>query len=270
MAERLTALTITKPMDIILHQCCACGYASALKTNVTRHRDAKCPGADVLTGTVQMAPVGHAPGQASTKTAGPPAGRIAVDGDHNRVNSHDVNCHNNNISITIEKIYVGSEAEKQALFDLLRSPECLKELDTLSVQEMPAALFRMLKGADAPPQLKNIRVDGDKVRELRGPGREVAMARAKFVKKTVGNMIDAVDAVRPESTPTPDIVRELQSDIRDPSLKVGAKRKLSKAEAARAQAACAAETYRLDAEGKRFLAAANSYVDKELTLYAND
>lgn len=254
MTQQLSEITVTKPVDVILHQCSACGCVGTVKVNITRHVETKCPGARVLTGSVAMVP--------ATSTLAPATSQISIDGDHNRVHSHDVHVH-------IEKIYVGSEAEKQRLFELLRSQECVQMLSVTPAHEIPGRLFQLFKGGDAPPELRNIRVQGDKVRELRAPGQEVAMSRSKFVKKTVSDMLGVVDAVLPDSTPAPEIVQETQRDLRASEFGLGAKRKVSKLEAARLQSSNCPDKYRLDANGRAFLDKANSGVDKELAYYKN-
>lgn len=250
----MAKVVLKNPLDVIVHQCSVCRYASVHKHNVVRHVGAHACGnkeASVLTDVLQLVQQGQETSMGSNHS---------VAGDHATVNQTVTN-----VNVTIENIvYAGSPQDQQALMDLFKNPATIRELSNLPPAEIPAALFRLWKGSDAPPQLKNIRVGGAAVEELRGPGQVVAVPRSKFIKKTVNDMFQAVDAA-----PTAE-VDELRRDLRLPTLPLGGrKRKVSRLAAAEMQATGSRDVYALGHEGRKFLNDSNAAVDNEL-LHVHD
>lgn len=169
----------------------------------------------------------------------------------------------NNITVNVHPnlVYVGSEAERAALFEVFQDPANLRELATLEPEEIPAALFRMWKGGDAPAELKNIRVLGNKVEEKRGPNNVVSVPRAKFVRRTVGDMVDA--AVKAPSS-------KVSQTLTSKDFKVGKKQRASRHDAAVMHSAGSRDVYALDADGRQFLDDSKRLMDRELDYYAAD
>lgn len=247
-----SCLRVTGPLDVNVHQCTACKYTSVHKHNVLRHVESKCHGATVVSGTVTMVPAD----MSKSICIG-----TAHANNHSNLTVQSIDTQN--ITINVPGIvYVGSDEERAALFDVFKDPANLRELATLEPEEIPAALFRMWKGADASDSLKNIRVLGDKVEERRGPTNVVSVPRTKFVRRTVGDMLDTV--VNAPCTTLDDISRTLQT----PTLKVGKKRAVSRQQAAAMHAAGSKDTYSLDSTGRQFLDDSKRLMDRELDYYA--
>lgn len=186
-----------EPVEVTFYQCSRCGYTSALRQNAVSHvtsvETCRSTGAGVLRQkcACTVLPAGD------TRAAG--NGRPRVVGltteviDRSQVGDYN-HMVNNNISVHVHPnlVYVGSEEERRALFAVFEDPANLRELAVLEPEEIPAALFRMWKGGDASDALKNIRVLGNKVEEQRGPDTVVSVPRTRFVRRTVGDMLDAV------------------------------------------------------------------------------
>jgi hypothetical protein len=235
--------------EAMMYQCGGCGHMSALKHNVQTHLRAKCPSAAVLAQRCALfvRPV--------DEQAFPGAQSVgAVSGDHNVINQVVVHVHPN-------AVYVGSEEERQKLYGVFKDPASLRELANRAPEEIPAALFRLWKGADAPRELQNIKVVGNRVEELRGPGNVVSVPRTRFVKKTVGQMFDTVAAAGPEG---------VTADLRSRQFGLGKRRQVSALEAAHLHAASSREAYDLDAPGRTFIQGSSKLVDIELDHYARE
>lgn len=232
------------------YQCSACAYTSALKHHVVNHVKTVCRDADVLDHKCAcvLVPVGQ------TVDAARAVMTLGNNNNNNILGNNTINqtIHNNNNTFNL--VHVGSEEEKRSLEALLLDPSTRHELANLPPHAVPGALLRLWKGADAPPELKNIHVRGNKVDEVRGPDNVVSVARSKFVKKTVNDMLVAVDRHAPDAVP----------EIRSKDFAVSKRRKVSPLDAAGMQATGCRTAYALDANGRQFLASANASVDSEL------
>lgn len=240
MEGEAATLSVTGPVDVPLHQCSACRYTSVQRHNVVRHVAAKCAGATVLSGVVKMVPAGSS---SVVQTA-------EVTGDHNTVT--------NNNNTTVNLVYVGSHEERQSLTALLADPATQHAISNLPAHEIPAALLRLWKGPDAPAQLKNIAVEGNSVREVRGPNTVVSVPRARFVKRTVNDMLVAVDAGDQAA------LQDTRQELRQPEFRTSKRERVSRLAAADMQATGCHDMYKLDAAGRRFLDDANAGVAAEL------
>ena len=233
------------PLDVTFYQCTRCRYTSAIRHNVTTHVStvAACAGAEVCSEkcTCPLMPLGSKA----------PAAVVHVEGD----NSGSIQQNHIVVNVHPNLVYVGSEEERAALFAIFQDPEALRELANREPEEIPATLFRLWKGADAPPVMKNIRVQGDKVQEVRGPNQVTVLPRTKFLKRTVSDMLGAAGAAGPEAT---------RAAVAQPEFKVGKQRRVSRLEAARMHADGSREVYAMDSAGRRFLNEANDTLDREL------
>ena len=171
------------------------------------------------------------------------------------ININSNNNNNNNTTNNITLVYAGSDEERHSLTALLRQPATQQELANLPAHEIPGALLRLWKGVDAPAELKNIQVQGDAVKELRGPHTMVSVCRSKFIKKTVNELIVAADSASGD---------DIRQELRAPDFAVSKRQKVSRLDAVRMQASGCPHVYRLDLPGREFLASANASVNTEL------
>lgn len=254
------------PVNVVVYQCGTCRFQSAHKKHLVAHlkrTNNTCGDATILQHKCAFVPRADGPGDKPEQgSSNDGAGQTIVShGDHNTNTNTHINHQINQFIIVPSMACVGSEEERQALMDLLRKSETLENLANLPAEEIPATLLRLWKGADAPPELKNIRVVGDKVEEFRQGNRVVAVPRKKFVKKTVGDMLDTVDNVVDtlESSTAADIKHELHTK----RFKCG-RQHVTPKEAARMYASSAKQAYSLDADGRAFISKTAEGVDKEL------
>ena len=238
------SIKIQNPLDVIVHQCTRCLYVSAHKQNVQRHIAAKCPGASVESGSVTMYPE-------CMLTA------TTID------NSTNTNSHNVNINVNLI-VPAGSAAEQTHLVSLFRDPDVLKELTTCPPEEIPAVLLRLSKGQDAPPHMRNIQVSGDRVNQVQRGGRVVSLPRSKFVKKTMGDMLEKC-ATATSNGDAQAGLQELQQELTQPQFACS-KRKISMLEVARMEACSDPARYKLGREGREFITKTSAHVNRELDL----
>lgn len=244
--------------EFTAYQCSKCKYTTVMKNHLTRHIELKCKGATCASKKLSFDP-GHKTINNTTVHGDNHTTTNTIHGDNTTNNIEHQ--HINQFIIVPGMAYAGSEEEQRALLAILRQPDTLTKLSTLPASEIPAALLRVWKGADAPPELKNIRVVGDKVEEIRHGNRVVAVPRTKFVKKTVGDMIDTVD--RATGADDDDVKTEIRHELHSKRFKCG-KRKVSSSEAAKMYASSSREAYNLDADGRAFLCKTADGVEREL------
>lgn len=259
--------------EATVFQCSACKLTSHRKETIVNHIQAKCPTAAVVHGrcALHMGPV--QPGiNASSLPPTPPTEtphQQQLTGDHNiniMIADHSQTI-NNITNHTTEKqvniIYVGSSEEYKSLRDLVKSEDTVKALWALYDHEIPARVFEMWKGAEAPDTLKNIRVDGNKVQELRGPGNVVEVPRTKFVKKTIADILGTIDTTPSTSTAAPDKMDDIHATVREPRYRIS-QRPTAAPEVARMHQNAAPELRLLNGEGRDFLREAKERFDKVL------
>lgn len=266
-------------LDSTVFQCSKCAYTSLKKVHVEAHVLGKCQGATVLSSKCVLpvlavgqkvavdektGSVAQAATTATTAT-GTTASANAITGDHSTINNNTITVH-----VHPNLIYVGSAEERQALEAIFRDPEALQSLSHLPPAEIPAALLRLWKGADADPRLHNLEVSATRVAEHRGAGTRVSVPRAKFVKGLVNDMLQTAARVAPENTPAPEAVEELKRELTAPDLAMPKKRKISRAEAASMRVTGGREWHGLKEEGQTFLRTSDAMVDRELDAYAAD
>lgn len=269
-------------VDAVVYQCSGCGYSSLHKTHVHTHQKVKCPAANVLSRKCTL-PV-LAQGQKVAVDQGSGAINLAGHDGCSIAQGHTATCtahnnsHNNNhntinlhVHLPAAKAFVGSAAESDALAKVFKDPELLKVLKTHLLCECPedfaASVFNAWKGPDAPEELHNIRVVGDRVEEQRGPDTVTSVPRSKFIKDTLASMLKAVSNQMPDDTPAPEDMQSIREAVIAPVFSVGKKRKVSRLDAAKMHAVGAREVYALDADGREFLACSKEKLANELNLY---
>lgn len=222
-----------------------------------------------------MAPLGGNPpgmtsitgnGEGSNNGAGDGTGNGNGNGSGNTPITTTVNGDNNTVTI----FYVGSAEENQALRDLFKDKYTLDCLRNTPDAEIPARLFELWKGGDAPQQLKNIRVAGDKVHEVRGPGKVVRVSRSKFVKQTVADMLGTVSAMDPDATPDPNAMQEIREEVADLKYQVAKKQKSSATEVAKMHLDAAPELRTADYQTREFLRRAKQNIEKAMDHPSNN
>lgn len=252
MADKADGYTLGIPFQVTAYQCSRCKFQSALKNVVANHlkrANNPCGDANILQQKFTFTPGGEPVGQ--------PHQSVTLEGDNNIVNQTI-----NNFVIVPNMASVGSNEEHQALVDLLKRPDTLAMLSNLPASEIPATVFRLWKGADAPPELKNIRVVGDKVEEIRHGNRVVAVPRTRFVKQTVGDLFTTVDSVVDSVGPSSSVA-EIKDELHSKRFRCG-KRHVTNREAAHMYTSGCKHQYALDADGRAFIAKTARGVDKEL------
>lgn len=252
MANDEPCVQLTHPLDVTVHQCSGCRLASIYKHNIQRHVQT-CPGATLVSGTVKMVPVAMASGGVHLHGTRMSGGTM--------INRDQIN---NTNHIVINVIPAGSSQEKDELIKLFKDPETIKAITTCPHEDIPAVLLRLMKGPDAPPAMRNVRVDGDKVREVRPSGHEVTMSRTKFARKTMGDMIETCVKIDPTETAAQRDMEELRDELLEKEFNLGKKTKVSKYDVAKMVAAADPARYRLETGARDFIDKATTKVDLEL------
>lgn len=250
------------PLDVSVYQCECCGFQRTQRQVVEEHARRKHTGEPrIAHAKFSMVPVEN--GQLV------PLAQIHTN-SHNHSYNKTYNINIVNVHAHPGMAYVGSEEERAALRALFRNQDFLNELATLPPEEIPAVLFRWWKGADAPQSLKNITVVGNKVQEHRGPDHVVSVPRAKFLNKTVGDMIDTVTTVPPTSSADPERLSQVQEQLQVQDLAMGKKRRVSRQEAVLMRATGSRDVYSLGPDALKFITDSTAMVDRELDYYAQD
>ena len=268
--------------DALVYQCSACGYSSMNKAHVRSHSSAKCPAASILSRkcTLVAYELGQKP--AVDPTTGKAADGVTnvstntvTTGDHS---GHSIaGDHNTMINLTVVNVagprdlaWVGSEEEREALLAVFKDPDNLKCLSNLPATEIPAAVLRLWKGADADPRLHNIEVSAKEVAEHRGPGHMVKVKRDQFVKQLVSEVLKTVTRrVKPEDTPCPGAIEDMQQELTSKELEMPKKRRVSRVEAATMRASGSREWYGLKQPGREYLRETDDRLQRELDQMAD-
>jgi hypothetical protein len=246
-----------------MYQCTRCSYTAPIKTNVMSHITNNCPGAEILNQKclLYVRPLGDKTFGA-TVTQGDTSINAAIAGDHNHLTQ--------NITVNVQPVfYVGSEEERSKLHALFRDPEALKDMFASGdPADIPAKLFSLWKGVDAPPELHNIKVVGNRVEECRGPGNVVSVPRSKYLKKAVGDLFGTV--AQASCSADDDKLRAVQDDLDRPQFGLGKKARVSASEAVRLHATASKQAYDLDADARTMIRDSSSRLDRELDHYARE
>jgi hypothetical protein len=203
---------LSVPMDVKMHECSMCGYISIHKHHTQRHVGTQCPGAAVLSGDVTVYPGPQAPGPPA-----PQGDTLAITGDHNTAVTGD---HNSVVTI-INIIPVGTDGESQALHLVFQNKANLQMLSECEPCEIPAAVLRLTKGMNVPPGIRNVKVEGDKVRETRPNGVETLVPRSKYVRQTTSEMTKACARAMPEYTADPGTMQLIHDKMQTRRYKLG-------------------------------------------------
>lgn len=171
----------------------------------------KCAGASIL--TVECDVVG--PGRTLHKRSRQSCGNVASTGKQmaNTIN----NFSNNNIVIVCDTlgdlVRAGTVTEADLIREIImQRPDLRQQLRT--VENIPAAIFRVTNGRDGPLRLRNVKMDGSRVAELRSSG-VVVLAKRQFCKDMAAKLVDLVrQIVASIDDSAPPEVQEWACDMR--------------------------------------------------------
>lgn len=248
-----------------MYQCSACGHTGPIKTNVQNHVSAKCPGATVIGQrcTLFFRPEGATlDGTSATIQA---VGND-VSGDHNTFQQVVVNATASAPAV----LPVGCHEERARLYGLFREQPSLQEMfGSGDLADIPARMFALWKGADAPAELHNIRVVGNRVEEHRGPGNVVSVPRTRFVKQTLGDMFQTAANAAAASSADNAVLRQAHEDLTRAEYTCK-KARVSALDAARMHAASSRAAYDLDDDARSVIRDSSTRLDRELDHYSRE
>lgn len=203
-----TTLTMT--------ECGACGLLFKCATNARAHVALpKCSGAALvktLCGVVKL------PGTHQPTRGGRRAAPVPVHGNQNSAQTvHDNSVHVENMIVLGNAhgdiVRAGSARESDLIRRTILENADLRRM-IRTIENAPAAIFRMTKGRNGPRCMRNARKSGGQVEELTAEGVRTT-GTIEYCKRAAGQMVDelrrAVDSVSPTS---PAAVREWADDVR--------------------------------------------------------
>ena len=146
---------------LTVHEC-GCGALFTCPRNARRHRDARCPGAEVRAikcGMVKLDAEGRVLNVPSTVNN--ISGGVTINGDHNNI-------------IVIGDQYAdiikaGTEAEREAIIQTILESPVVRAATTCPYNAV-AGIFHHTKGASGPHKLRNVHKKDRKVVELQPDG----------------------------------------------------------------------------------------------------
>jgi hypothetical protein len=177
-----------------VHRCSQCRLASCLRSTIVAHLQAKCTGAAIESKRVKLV---CSDSPSSLHATAP----VNVTGDHNNVVHNVINQ-----NITIQVVPAGEDDEQAAIVAALFSNVAvLRDILAGSLADAPAKMFRFSKGVDGPPELRNVRVQGNHVSETRelGDG-SVEVQRStvlQYVRQSLPNLLLGLDTICEDSVP---------------------------------------------------------------------
>lgn len=241
---------LTGPIDVMIHQCSMCRYASTRRHHVVRHVGTRCPGAVVWSGEIAMCPVDA---RASDHSVG-----VGIAGDHNSNNTI------NNVT-NVFVIPVGTDEEAEALQSVFQDKLNLRLISRCEPAEIPSKIFELTRGVNHPRGIRNVAVEGTRVLETRSGGKTVAVPRSKYVRRAVDEMTKMCRATEPDDTPDPGAMVQIRCKMMTDRYKAG---KRTRASPETVVAMVAAGDHKamakLDLPGHTFARDVQSNVDKQL------
>ncbi len=217
--------------NVRIHRCSVCHMAFNERKDCVRHtRLPACEGATVKTKVVIVNGQG-VPGNAqhtrqTKKNPGTMNGAEHIHAEHIDIHGIDIGTLNNVDTLNIEKVEIninvgselgdlvksGSVAESELIRrTILENADLRRQLRTL--ENIPAAIFRLTKGTHGPRQLRNVKREGGTVTEVSTDGPKTA-ATIKYCKATAVKMLDELQkAIRSVSDASPVAVQEWARDV---------------------------------------------------------
>lgn len=200
-----------------MHRCSKCGLGSPFKGDITRHAASvvACTGATLVSTYYAVnEPVGTAPRR---RQAAQPPPATAATGNHGTAITVG---HAETVNIIIgtpagDVVRAGSAAESDLIRQTILENADLRRM-IRTIENAPAAIFNLTKGAAGPQALRNVRKDGRRVCELREDGVETS-ATLEYCKRTARQMVEELRravASAASSDTSPPALRQWAADVR--------------------------------------------------------
>lgn len=168
------------PIDILLHQCSACGYLSALRHNMARHVKSKCIAARIISEDVRLFPKQSDGDTCSDKgIIAPPLFAPAPQ------------------PIPIPKIVIVPHGSAEDMCHMRRtlSPDFLRRVSSFPPEEIPAYVFSHVRGTLAPARHRTVIVTTSRI-ALQYPDRITTVSKKYFIARMVKELLDSLLELR--------------------------------------------------------------------------
>lgn len=206
------------PYRITMHRCSKCGMAFHLKAKVDRHLALpKCAGAVDVVAECEVVGLGCEPSGPRQKRQR--VGGTVVHGNQNTATTvHDNSVHIQQLTIVVagdaagDVVRAGSAFESELIRKTIVENANLRRM-LRTIENAPAAIFQMTKGAGGPQQLRNVKKVGRRACELTPDGPETS-GLIEYCKRTAVAMVDELrQAVASVTDDAPPAVREWAHDV---------------------------------------------------------
>lgn len=203
---------------ITMHRCSKCGMAFHVKAKVDRHLSLpKCAGGVDVVAECEVVGLGNEPSGARQKRQRP--SHVTVHGNQNTATTvHDNSVHIQQLTLVVvgdpagDVVRAGSVQESELIRTAILENASLRRM-LRTIENAPAAIFRLTKGADGPQRMRNVKKVGRQACELTTDGLETS-GLIEYCKRTAVAMVDelrqAADSV---SSDSPQAVREWARDV---------------------------------------------------------
>ena len=210
------------PYRITMHRCSKCGMAFHVKADMTRHLALpKCAGAVDVVAECEVVGPGCEPAAPRQKRQRIDAvGSVTnVHGNQNTATTvHDNSVHIQQLTIVVagdaagDVVRAGSAFESELIRKTIVENANLRRM-LRTIENAPAAIFQMTKGAGGPQQLRNVKKVGRRACELTPDGPETS-GLIEYCKRTAVAMVDELrQAVASVTDDAPPAVREWAHDV---------------------------------------------------------
>lgn len=205
-------------LQVTVHRCSACHMAFVQRSHCARHVQLPaCHGATIKTKTTVVTGMGDS--STHVRQTRQSAGRSAVVQNATTIHHADTVNVDNRTTINIivgdklgDLVRSGTVTESELIRrTVLENADLRRQLRTL--ENIPAAMFRVTKGKDGPQQLRNARLDGRRVTELQ-PSGAVQSTTLQYCKDTAVRMVERLQAaIASVDASSPLAVREWARDV---------------------------------------------------------
>lgn len=203
-------------MTLLIHRCSRCGLGAVVKADMDKHMALpKCKGARAITAACAVVDP-RDPSDKRPRQRPGGIGNTSIAGDHNNV---DVNVQIIEQLVIVtngplgDVVRAGTPLEAELIRKTLLENGSLRQM-VRTIENAPAAMFKLTKGAQGAQVLRNARKSGNRVAELREGGVETSGV-IEYCKRTALAMVQelqrvvaGVDEASPEAT------RQWAADVR--------------------------------------------------------